>query len=251
MAEVLIAGDWHGNTRYATRIIEEAHRQGIQEIYHLGDFGIWPGEEGQEYLARLNQECDLYGIGISFVDGNHEDFVQLYAMPIDEEIGLRQVTDYIWHIPRGHRFEVDGKVWMGLGGAVSVDQHRRRQGIDWWPEEALTLSDALRASNGGPVDVMLTHDCPDRVEIPGLDSSAFPSEFITKAEQHREYLGEIVNAVTPKFLFHGHYHRRYDWHRIGPGFTTKIFGLDCDGMPINDNALVLNTETMETRKFVW
>src|ERR1035441_83787 len=42
-----VAGDWHGNTAWATRAIEKMARllpeTGPRGIVHLGDFGIWPG----------------------------------------------------------------------------------------------------------------------------------------------------------------------------------------------------------------
>jgi hypothetical protein len=56
-ARIGIAGDWHGNAAWAVRTIGKISvrlpRHGPRIILQLGDFGIWPGSDGSEYLARL------------------------------------------------------------------------------------------------------------------------------------------------------------------------------------------------------
>ena len=46
-----VAGDWHGNTPWATRAIRKISALlpagGPRVIVHLGDFGIWPGPGGR------------------------------------------------------------------------------------------------------------------------------------------------------------------------------------------------------------
>ena len=52
-----VAGDWHGNTTWATRAVRKIAAllpaDGPRVILHLGDYGIWPGPGGREYLSRL------------------------------------------------------------------------------------------------------------------------------------------------------------------------------------------------------
>lgn len=43
---IALAGDWHGNTRWALHALEAAARQGCDTVVHLGDFGLWPGHDG-------------------------------------------------------------------------------------------------------------------------------------------------------------------------------------------------------------
>ena len=64
---------------------------------HLGDFGIWPGPDGRDYLARL-------------------------------DVAL---AGRIWHLPRGHRWRWHGRDWLALGGAVSLDRAVRTAGVNW------------------------------------------------------------------------------------------------------------------------
>ena len=90
--------------------------------------GIWPGPEGRRYLDALSRQAKGARIPIWFIDGNHEDFDQLDALPLDEQ-GRRPVRDHITHLPRGYRWE-----WE-LGPSS--------------PAEALARSTSLIASPGG------------------------------------------------------------------------------------------------------
>ena len=53
MVQVVFAGDWHGNVRWATSRIESIRAAGIATILHVGDFGIWPGSFGERYLSTI------------------------------------------------------------------------------------------------------------------------------------------------------------------------------------------------------
>ena len=79
-----VAGDWHGNTTWATRAVRKIAAllpaDGTRVILHLGDFGIWPGSGGREYLSRLDAALAAADAELSFVDGNHEDFAQLAGL---------------------------------------------------------------------------------------------------------------------------------------------------------------------------
>ncbi len=249
-AKVLLAGDWHGNIRRAEAVIELAGRKGIAVIIHLGDFGFWvPGQGTDVFLAHVNNACKKYGITLLWVDGNHEDHSRInneVEHPLTED-GVRRTRSNILYLPRGFRWNWRGRDWMALGGAHSVDTHMRREGVSVWQEEHLSSEDVAYASREGNVDVMVTHDCPDNVYIPGLRSGDFPAVQIRRAEEHREVLGTVVDVVKPIMLFHGHYHRRYRGSREFSDETgsTLIIGLGDDGCHILDNILVLNLEDDE------
>jgi hypothetical protein len=118
----------------------------------------------------------------------------------------------------------------------------RTPGRSWWPQEYLSDADLERAISGGPVDMIAAHDCPDRVEIPGLAPDGFfPAAQIVDAEAHRYLIGTVVDSTSPGVLLHGHYHRRYNAVRELPGGgQTAIIGLGDDGCPPRDNTLLLD-----------
>jgi hypothetical protein len=244
-----VAGDWHGNTAWAVRAVRKIDAllpaAGPRVVLHLGDFGIWPGPGGRSYLAELTSALEAADVSLWFVDGNHEDFTQLARLRPGPD-GREQVTERIWHLPRGYRWRWAGREWLALGGAVSLDRAGRAEGISWWPEEEITRAQAGAVIEAGPADVMVTHECPAGIE------HAFPpppswwsADDLRRNEAHRALMREIVLAVRPRFLMHGHLHIGYQ-RRVDLGFGPfEVTGLDCDG------AESLNWAILDPRSMRW
>lgn len=235
---IAVAGDWHGNADFAGAAIARAARSHCEGIVHTGDFGIWPGEFGRRFLRSVDAALAKHHMWQMFVDGNHEDHWQLNSLPIQDD-GLRQVAENIWHIPRAHRWVWGDRVWMGLGGAVSLDRKVRDLGRSWWPEETISYADIQRARSG-PVDVMVTHDCPAGVTVPNLppDSVWDPQE-LANATTHREILASICADVRPDLLYHGHFHSRYSGVVRLEDHEFAVEGLGSNHEGLADNLLVV------------
>lgn len=221
---VMFAGDWHGNTDWAVHCIALAGLERVDAIVQLGDFGIWPGVSGQRYLDVLEMALTVEGLTLYFLDGNHEDFPQLQAFPVGGD-GLGVVRPHIRHLPRGHRWSWANLSFLALGGATSLDRDIRLEGRDWWPAEAITAAQAERAMAGGHADIMLTHDAPHDVEIPGLSAGWSPTA-LRAADRHRQLLSTVVDVVDPEFLLHGHFH---SFHKTMRSNGTMVIGLGTDG----------------------
>ena len=237
---IIVAADWHGNTTWAWQVISQARELLADEdqrvILHLGDFGIWPGLDGEDYLAEVSEALDEADAGLWFVDGNHEDFDQLTAalaksgmrapIPVWTAVGNR-----ISWLPRGHRWEWHGRTWLALGGAVSVDRAIRvKENLGWWPEEEITDEQEAAVVAGGPADVMVTHDCPAGVvHAFGPRPAECAETDLARSERHAQRLQRVTDAVQPSHLMHGHLHMAYQ--RVcdfgyGP---VEVTGLDRDG----------------------
>jgi hypothetical protein len=249
--QVLLAGDWHGNSAWARGVIRRLPEllpdESPRIVLHAGDFGIWPGPKGLAYLRGLGPDLARADAVILFVDGNHEDHHRLAELPdADHGSGYGRVSDRIFHLRRGHRWTWHGRTWLALGGAVSVDRAVRVEGRSWWPEEEITAEQAGRVIADGPADVMLTHDCPAGVvhEFPP-PPSLWAREDLTRTDAHRALLQTVVDAVKPGHLFHGHLHRAYAREVSMPHGQVQVAGFDCDG--VDGNWGVLNVATMEWR----
>lgn len=239
-SRVVIAGDWHGDLDHARSAIGFAAREGASGIVHLGDFGTWPGTPGRRYLDGVAGALAMMDVWLAFVDGNHDDQPQLYRKPLDRH-GARPLRPNLWHLPRGLRWDWHGETWLALGGATSLDKPRRRLGVSWWPEEEITMDDARRAIEGGPVDHMVTHDCPAGVDIPGLPpASIWPPAELDRANAHRRLLRQVVDEVRPKRLWHGHFHSAYEDVLLGEGYETRVVGLNDNQGPFPQNVLTLD-----------
>lgn len=243
---VVLAGDWHGNTRAAVSTLEVAKRLRAPLVLQLGDFGLWPGDEGAHYLSELDGAAAELGMLVAWVDGNHEDFTQLNQIPCSPD-GLQWVAPRIARIPRGSRWTWHGVRFAALGGATSLDRPHRTPGKSWWPEESVNDQDLALLAAGGDCDVLLTHDCPTGVPIPGIEhrnysagqSSGWPIVELERAWEHRDRIREAVHASRPSYLWHGHYHLRYsavaELHDRG---LTHVEGLSWDGDALEKRAVV-------------
>lgn len=234
---ISFAGDWHGNFPYTRKALNYASKNGSDVVVHVGDFGVWAP---YNYIRAVGDEAARLNLQVFFVDGNHEDHPWLNAQPIRED-GFRVLHDNVAHIPRGTVWDWDGVTFMGLGGAHSVDRQWRRDGVEWFREETLTYGQAFKAATvSQDIDIMITHDCPAGVEIPGIAGNphGFPEEEIALAEKHRDLLGYVVDNLQPKILVHGHYHVNYNDVRD----STIIKGLDCDGNQLDKNIWLLDTK---------
>jgi hypothetical protein len=246
-----VAGDWHGNTRHALTAIRKMTAAlpgpGQRIIVHLGDFGIWPGRDGAEYLARLDEALGKAGAELWFVDGNHEDFGQLSRLQPGPD-GKGRVTEHIWHLPRGHRWHWHGRTWLALGGAVSLDRAARTSGRDWWPDEEITQRQAEATAAQGPADVMVTHECPAGVEhhFPP-PPSWWAREDLRRSDAHRELMRQVAVRVRPRWLMHGHLHIGYQ-REVDLGYgPVQITGMDCDSAEHSNWALLDVAEMRWTR----
>ena len=246
-----VAGDWHGDANAAITALKGLKNAGIETVYHVGDFGFWPGLSGKKFLRALERQLTLYGITIYVTMGNHDDYPQVAALPVSED-GLQWATEHIAVMPRGYRWSIGERTFVSLGGAPSINFPDLKAGISWWPEEALTMGDVYRIAEGGQADVMITHDAPDGiaplVNLMATNRAEWSPEGLQYAEQGRMLMTQAVLSVKPTMLFHGHYHFDYveatEFEDHDGRFTTTVVGLNRN--KYKNNAIILNTVTLET-----
>jgi len=255
---VALAGDWHGNTTWAADRIAEVAARGVRQIWHLGDFGIWPGLSGERFLDGIEVECTRHAVEILVTPGNHEYWARLEAewslRENRDEQGVRRpllLREHIAILPRGFAWTESGRKVVSLGGAPSVDFPYRREGRDWWREEAITDDDVeLTIGTGHGADVMLTHDSPGGPYwTPAVEAICTTNDFgwtrqaLAYGKGGRLKMTEAFLGVRPRLLAHGHYHcHSQTTVRIpGVGHPTTIWSLDCDGNEGNVRYLDLDT----------
>lgn len=226
---IAFAGDWNANRMWAVGATSWAGEHGADVILHCGGFGylFQPA-----YLSALTTTLTQYGMHLLFVDGNNEDHRWLLRQKLDPATGLRPLSTRIWHVPRGFRWQWGGVRFLGLGGAHSVDGvWRRERGQLWQKEERITDVQADEICHGGRADVMVSHDCPAGVAIPGLVAAnrQFPMIEKMRANEHRALLRQVVDVVQPRMIWHGHYHLRYQTFAELGYDPVHVTGLDCDG----------------------
>lgn len=255
MKKIGIAGDWHHNLGWAVSSIKRFSDSGIKAVYHVGDFGIYSHAKGQTYLDEVNNSCVFAGVTLFVTPGNHEDYDLINKTPVDPGSGKQWLRSNIALLPRGYRWEMDGRSFVSLGGAASIGFTSQTAGYDWWPEEAITFDDVYRVSTGGTADVMITHEAPNGIEHVRQAKGASGGEWLEVelyyAYESQKKMTMAVEAVEPKVLFHGHYHCGYEENALfigleGDGFTTRVVGMNMDSQNRN-----LGIFTPATYDFEW
>ncbi len=212
-----LTGDTHGTIEIgklsrANLAVERVEPGEGDFVIILGDFGLVFAPDGQSAEERWWLKwLDKKPWTTLFIDGNHENFARLNALPEEEWRGGRvhRVSESVLHLMRGQVFEIDGRSFFTMGGAASHDRQFRKEGRSWWPEELpseeeLARADAALDGCGRRVDYMLTHCAPTLVQ--GRINPTFLPDRLT------EYLQHVRDTTEFGRWYFGHYHidREYD-----------------------------------------
>jgi len=222
---IYLLGDHHG---FTGEIFDAIEKQNVRNavILHVGD-----GEEGISFGPTQFLELDrwLSRRQILFLGmrGNHCD-PNLFDGRIDLP-HYKLVPDYT-------RLTVNGKSWLLIGGAISIDRLDRINGFNWWPQETFELRHEL----AGPADVLVSHSGPRWIgpsssnHIVDLyarrEDESTGSDLITELETERMLHEELFHLVRPKHWYLGHFHT-----------SEVVRHQDCEIRILNINELHLHT----------
>lgn len=162
---IYITGDPHGHW-------EELER--IAPLLHSGDKLIFAGDcnygmvpEQEKIFDQIEHEMPFE---ILLLDGNHEDFDALNALPIEEWSGgkVHRIRKNMVHLMRGEIFQIEGHTIFTLGGGHSPDKARLMSRNLWWKEELPSQEEICNAEEhlralrekGKPLDFIITHVAP-------------------------------------------------------------------------------------------
>jgi Icc-related predicted phosphoesterase len=231
---VAICGDWHGNHDFARIVLDRLAKENINIVLHCGDFGIW--REDDNYVAFMQKAAKRNNQLIMVAPGNHENY------DLIEALETPWIRDRIYLCPRGESASFGKTKFVFIGGGHSVDKANRTPHLSWWPQELLTYGDIQRTiEQHAKCDVIISHDCPISVHLDFLDG--YKTDETSMG--NRNLLQHAVDALLPKYLFHGHYHQFYEGtDRNG----TKTIGLGGDKYgagKLDENYLIFNTITQE------
>lgn len=233
-SRVFLAGDWHGNRGWAQECFDLATAEGCDVLVQLGDFGLWPGREAG-WLDHVEGLAERSGIPMLWVDGNHEDHDSLDRWRAEsDKRGLVRMRAHVTWATRGARWNWSGRRFGALGGAVSVDRFLRREGVNWWAQEALSQADVDRLGDE-PLDVLFAHAAPASGAM-GLPPLRLPGDIVRDARRTRDLISQAVARTRPELLVHGHYHQRVSYRVDG----SRAEGLAHDGAGSPDAWAVLD-----------
>lgn len=234
---VFLTGDTHGEADIAkidtfAQVAQHLTRDDVLIV--LGDFGlVWGDPPTERERARLDW-IEAQPWTTCFIDGNHENFDMLDAMPVTSRYGGRvhEVRPHVLHLMRGETYEIGGHRFFVLGGAHSIDVDWRVPHRSWWPqevpasEERACLADA--AQQVGAVDYVLTH-CPP-TNCYTWYRSRFPG-FWGPDDEYNAWLEEHVEGVVSyRQWFYGHLHMDLPLDKPHTVLFNQIYDLDGTGL---------------------
>ena len=208
---IFITGDIHG-TIDINKIInffsnEDNSKNLTKQDYLilLGDTSIcWDDGKIDSKVKTILKNLPVTAL---FVDGNHDNHRLIADYPIYKWHGghVHEIEPDILHLMRGEVFTIENKKFFTFGGAYSVDQYCRTEGISWWPEEMPNAEEYQRGlsnleNHNYRVDFILTHTAPMYV------INQLGLEYMEGEDELRNYLEEIAQTVDFKGWYCGHFH---------------------------------------------
>ena len=172
MAVFRAVGDVHGKMNQYLDII-----QGCDQSIQVGDFGA--GFVDLPEIDTVHRQ----------LRGNHDAPSVMKTYPN-------------W-IPDGH--SENGMFFVG--GARSEDQHLRREGVSWWADEELSMSefyDALDKYEQAKPDFLFTHDCPEYI------THILLGYVNIRPSRTQQFLESMRHIHKPKIHVFGHWHKSFD-----------------------------------------
>ena len=219
---VYLASDTHGLqdidkvVRFFER--ESSYKELSKDDYLiiLGDSGIcW---DGASQDLRVQNIYSSLPVTTLFIDGNHDNHELLAEYPVTKWHGgnVHEIDDGIIHLMRGQVYQICGETFFTLGGAWSVDQADRAEGISWWPEELPSEEELEEARRNlekvdYQVDYVLTHTGPTDI----LEQMGY--QIYDGGEKLMEFFEDLQFSLTFKDWYFGHMHDDQhieNWHCI-------------------------------------
>ena len=135
--KLFATGDTHGDFgRFDANIFpEQADMTRDDYVLICGDFGgVWSDSPKEHEKLDWLEDRPFTTL---FVDGNHENYDLLEAMPVEEWHGgkVHRVRPHILHLMRGQVFEIGGSKFFTMGGASSHGIQRARMVDTWTPHQ--------------------------------------------------------------------------------------------------------------------
>ena len=202
---VAVCGDWHGQAGWARMVLRGLSRiaPDVTTVIHAGDWSM--------NLSKSDEICAAFGIErVLVVPGNHDYPALSPILRANPGVAVR-VSQSSWLLPRPFRMSVGGRAVLALSGAASVDRYWRLPS-EWSSDETITDADVAAAINGGPADIMVSHESPSDTPVRAVrhilrtNPLGFPRESLVESAASRVRVRQVWDAVNPPLAFHGHMH---------------------------------------------
>jgi hypothetical protein len=189
--KIYVMGDLHADWNSLNTFINEKKPD---IILQCGEFGLWPRMGDELSVNNINNK----NTKIYWCEGNHEDYYAIQEL-IDGEAKL---PTNITYMKRGSVLTLpDGRKVMFFGGAWSVDNQWRTDGINWFKEEELLKEKDIQNIYNykeGEIDLVISHTAPNEFVIGIYGNENY--------DPSRRVLSHVLEVIKPKQWVFAHWH---------------------------------------------
>ena len=178
-------------------------------IIQVGDFGAGfkKRERFDEDMHDINKQLVKNNNRLLVIRGNHDD--PAYFDGTYNFSNIEFLKDYTVR-------NIEGRNYLFVGGAISIDRIIRKSGVEYWPDEKFVLDlDKINAIDEN-IDVVIAHSSPSFCQPVHFNELVWwyvaqdPS-LHNELLQERKDFEEMYNALkenghTLEYWFNGHFH---------------------------------------------
>ena len=209
---VYLTGDIHGDPERVVQFCLSMKPRRTDTIILLGDVAAnYTGGQRDEWVK---QTLEKLKINILCIHGNHEmrpSTIESYKLKEwrGGMVWYEEAYPHLLFAKDGEIYTIEGKSYLAIGGAYSVDKfYRLEQNYGWWadeqPSEEIKRYVESQIGKAKSVDYVLTHTCPHKYEpreafLNFIDQS-------TVDDSTERWLDTIEEKLEYKLWFCGHWH---------------------------------------------
>ena len=199
---VYVLGDVHGNYQALPRLIPKLEQGST--VIQIGDYGMGFGHPVKQNRIQENVNGLLmkHDIKLYVMRGNHDDpkyFKSTFVSPWPNITFLEDYTTLI----------LNGKKFLAVGGAISIDREDRVEGISYWEDEAFVLRPDYETLPTD-YDVLLCHSAPLCAPPTGFSKIRYYLMNDVPLEQdlinERTAIEKLYDHLKPAKFYYGHFH---------------------------------------------
>ena len=209
---VYLTGDIHGDPERVVQFCLSMKPRRTDTIILLGDVAAnYTGGQRDEWVKQTREKLK---INIRCIHGNHEmrpSTIESYKLKEwrGGMVWYEEAYPHLLFAKDGEIYTIEGKSYLAIGGAYSVDKYYRlERNFGWWsdeqPSEEIKLYVESQIGKAKSVDYVLSHTCPYKYEpreafLNFIDQS-------TVDDSTERWLDTIEEKLEYKLWFCGHWH---------------------------------------------
>lgn len=207
---VIFLGDTHSISETQYIIEEKIPKNSL--IIQCGDLGVGFAHlfSEEKIFIEIVGKLRKLNSKLIAIRGNHDDpkyFTEYHTLNKKYSNDIYLASDYT-------RFCCNGKSFLLVGGAISVDRIIRTINRTWWIDEEFFLAKSKIIHS----DILVTHSSPDYCAPVEVDQSVKNwasiehkvtkgiSNLLEELIKERKKISELVSLVNPKLHVYGHFH---------------------------------------------